>query len=122
MKINIVPVPKPRMTQRDRWAQRPAVVRYRAFCDELREQWGDKPVPEALSLIFYMPMPSSWSAKKKASMAGVPHQQRPDIDNLIKSFLDALCEDDSYVYRVEAYKFWSPTPWIDVGDLTELLQ
>lgn len=32
----IVPVPKPRMTQRDKWQKRPAVMRYRAFCDEVR--------------------------------------------------------------------------------------
>lgn len=34
--FDICPLPKPRMTQRDRWAKRPAVLRYRAFCDEVR--------------------------------------------------------------------------------------
>lgn len=30
----ITPVPKPRQTQADKWKQRPAVMRYRAFADE----------------------------------------------------------------------------------------
>ena len=33
--------------------------------------------------------------------------QKPDIDNLIKSVLDSLAEDDSYVYSVNAKKYWS---------------
>ncbi|WP_109391127.1 RusA family crossover junction endodeoxyribonuclease [Proteus cibi] len=32
----INPVPKPRMTQRDAWKKRSAVVKYHAFCDEMR--------------------------------------------------------------------------------------
>lgn len=107
MILNLEPVPKPRMTQRDRWARRPAVVRYYEFCDELRKLWGDKEVPAALALRFEITMPKSWSAKKKAQMNGEPHQQTPDIDNLIKAFLDALCENDSYVYSVTAEKYWS---------------
>lgn len=114
MILHLEPVAKPRMTQRDRWAKRPAVVKYYAFCDEIRKQWGVDadglavpPVPPALSLRFEISMPKSWSAKKRAEMNGEPHQQRPDIDNLIKAFLDALCEDDSYVYSVTAEKYWS---------------
>lgn len=110
MRIPINPVGKPRMTQRDRWAKRPAVVRYYAYCDLLREEWANltsgAEVPEKLSLVFTIPMPPSWSNKKKSEMIGKPHQQRPDIDNLIKAFLDALCEDDSYVYSVKAEKYW----------------
>ena len=34
MKIyDITPIGKPRMTRADKWKQRPAVMRYRAFCD-----------------------------------------------------------------------------------------
>ena len=32
----INPVSKPRMTQRDVWKKRPVVVKYHAFCDEMR--------------------------------------------------------------------------------------
>lgn len=115
MLLPIRPVPKPRLTQRDRWAKRPAVVRYYEFCDELRLLWGRREVPEALSITFIMPLPSSWSARKKLSMEGQPHKQRPDIDNLVKAFLDALCEDDSYVNELHAYKVWGSVGCIEVS-------
>lgn len=106
MLIPLEPVPKPRMTQRDKWAKRPAVVRYYAFCDSLRVLYT-KEVPPVLALRFNITMPRSWSQKKRLEMEGKPHQQRPDIDNLIKAFLDALCEDDSYVYSIKGEKYWS---------------
>lgn len=114
MRIDITPVPKPRMTQRDKWAKRPAVVRYYAFCDKLRSQWGNRRVADSITLAFYVPMPKSWSKSKRQEMDGQPHQQKPDIDNLVKAFLDALCEDDSYVWNVDASKYWSSSPGIDI--------
>lgn len=118
MKISINPVGKPRQTQSDRWKKRPVVMRYRAYADELREKWSqetEEAVPDSLFLIFQIPMPGSWSAKKKAAMMGTPHQQKPDIDNLVKAFLDALCEDDSYVWRVVAVKQWAYTGSIEIS-------
>lgn len=52
-------------------------------------------------------MPASWSARKKNLYDGKPHQVKPDIDNYLKAFMDALCEDDSYVYDVRATKEWA---------------
>jgi Holliday junction resolvase RusA-like endonuclease len=109
MKITTTPIGKPRMTQRDRWAKRPVVLRYFAFCDEVRQQWQSHrgvQLPERIQLIFYLPMPSSWSKRKKEDMRSQPHQQRPDIDNLVKAVLDALYPDDSIVYAVQAEKYW----------------
>lgn len=113
MLIPLEPVPKPRMTQRDRWAKRPAVVRYYAFCDSLRELYTVE-VPPELAIRFNVTMPKSWSKKKRLEMEGKPHQQRPDIDNLLKAFMDALCEDDSYIYAVRAEKQWSEQGSIEV--------
>lgn len=113
MKIKIVPVPKPRMTRADSWKKRPAVMRYWEFCDTLRELYK-KEVPHSVYLVFHIPMPKSWSKKMKTSMIGKPHKQKPDIDNLQKSFLDALCKDDSYVYRIRAEKYWSDKGYIEV--------
>lgn len=114
MKILIDPVPKPRMTKSDRWKQRPAVLRYWEYCDNLREAVGDWEVPPRLSLVFHVPMPKSWSKKKKAEMDGKPHQQTPDIDNYEKAFLDALCENDAYVYDLRGQKYWSTSGFIEV--------
>jgi len=33
----------------------------------------------------YLPMPKSWSKKKKSAMAGRPHRQKPDRDNIDKA-------------------------------------
>lgn len=114
MFIEVTPVAKPRMTTRDRWAQRPVVVRYHAFCDELRLKYTHN-LPEVLMLTFYIEMPKSWSKKKRTEMLGKPHQQRPDIDNLSKAVMDALCEDDSYIYCLHAEKFWADDPGIDIN-------
>ena len=96
--LNIDPCPKPRMTQQDRWKKRPRVVRYWQYKDKLRElnpeiNW------DPLSIHFVMPMPKSWSKKKRKEMDGKPHITRPDLDNLIKAFQDAILDEDSQVWR-----------------------
>ena len=108
--LRVDPLGKPRMTQRDKWARRPPVIRYRSFCDDLRAGWGDKPVPNAVGLRFAIPMPRSWSTKKRAGLDGQPHQQKPDIDNLVKAVLDALLKDDASVHTVHASKVWTAGP------------
>ena len=53
---------------------------------------------EPLSLQFALPMPKSWSKKRKEKMCLQPHTQKPDLDNLIKAFKDALLKEDSHVW------------------------
>lgn len=112
MRHDICPAPKPRMTQRDRWAQRPAVLRYRAFCDEVRAAGVEIPESGA-HLVFVLPMPKSWSKKKRAAMNGKPHQQKPDVDNLLKAVLDAVHSDDAHIWSISAAKLWG-----EVGSIT----
>ena len=112
----VVPVPKPRMTQRDKWQKRPAVMRYRAFCDDLRAHKCT--LPESGShVIFHMPMPKSWSKKKRAEMLGQPHRQKPDVDNLTKAILDAVLKDDSGVWDMRTTKIWSDIGCIEIRDM-----
>lgn len=101
----ITPVAKPRMTRQDKWAQRPCVLRYRQFCDEVRLHGID--LGETVSVVFWLPMPPSWSKKRKQEMDGKPHQQKPDVDNMCKSLLDAVFHDDSHVWQIRAEKRWS---------------
>lgn len=110
VEIDVTPVAKPRMTQQDKWRKRPAVMKYRVFCKEFvlkcRKQ-GLKDLPDSFGIAFDIPMPKSWSEKKKRMMDGLPHQQKPDLDNLIKAVKDALAEDDSHVYLYHrASKVW----------------
>ena len=114
----VVPVPKPRMTQRDKWQKRPAVMRYRAFCDDLRAR--NCTFPESGShVIFHMPMPASWSKKKRAEMLGQPHRQKPDVDNLTKAVLDAVLKDDSGVWDMRTTKIWSDIGCIEIRNPAE---
>lgn len=115
MVFNLVPCPKPRMTQRDKWRKRDCVLRYRAFSDELRGLAGDWLVPESgAHVTFFMPLPLSYSRKKRAALMNQPHRAKPDIDNLEKAFLDALCEDDSYIWDLRKTKLWSEKGRIEV--------
>lgn len=106
VELEIVPCPKPRMTQSDRWNRRPTVIKYQQFADRLRVLWGDRQVPERIDIVFVLPMSRSWSNSKKLAMDGKPHQQKPDIDNLQKAFFDALLVDDSAIWEVRAQKLW----------------
>ena len=109
----ITPVPKPRQTQRDKWDKRPSVLRYRAFADEVRLR-GVK-VPEyGCRVVFHMPMPKSWSKKKKELHCNLPHQQVPDIDNLGKSLLDAVFADDCRVFDIRFSKYWAEKGMIEI--------
>lgn len=104
-------VGKPRMTQRDKWKQRPAVVRYRAWCDLVRYAAALQ-VPMRLthgirlSIVCYLPCPTSCSIVKRERMMGTPHLGKPDLDNLVKGVMDALFVNDAYVYVIEAKKYW----------------
>jgi Holliday junction resolvase RusA-like endonuclease len=133
----ITPVPKPRQTQADKWKKRPAVMRYRAFADELRLKVRVRDVPLPYHVVFVLPMPGSWSAKKKRLMNLQPHIVKPDKDNLEKAFLDALFPDDSHVWDGRASKLWGqkgeiwvrsiPSDWgqprdLDVLDAVQLEQ
>lgn len=110
---NVTPVPKPRMTQRDRWAKRPAVMRYWAFCDEIRDAGCTLPEFGA-HVTFHMPMPKSWSKKKKREMLGQPHKQRPDWDNLAKALQDAVMPEDSVVWNMQVTKVWAEKGGIEI--------
>lgn len=112
MLIKIDPVAKPRMTRSDVWNKRPAVMRYRAFCDELRLHI--KELPDPLNIKFYIAMPESWSKKKSDAHRAQPHKHKPDIDNLCKAIMDAICEDDAHIWRLNATKIWDDRGMIEI--------
>lgn len=69
----------------------------------------------------YFAIPKSASKKKAADMRamGIMPTKKPDIDNIIKSILDALngiaFYDDSQVVGVQCYKFYSDNPRVDIS-------
>lgn len=109
--LPITPVAKPRMTQRDKWNPSQRAIAYRAYKDELRLCLHEKgleveDIPTCCHLLFFLPMPPSWSQKKKSTTQGMPHLQRPDKDNLEKGFWDALLEEDCKVWDTRVTKLW----------------
>lgn len=105
-KYSIIPVPKPRMTRRDKWAKRPSVLRYLFFKDECKRL--QLKVPKAYSeIIFKLKMPAGWPKKKKEQFNNKPHMQTPDLDNLLKALLDAVYTDDSAVWNIKVSKLWA---------------
>ena len=116
MKIyGITPNTKPRMTRSDKWKQRPCVMKYRAFKDEVRLNKVE--LPHSYHVIFAMPMPGSWSKKKRATMDKQPHRQTPDKDNLEKALLDAIYGDDSHVWDGRVTKIWGKIGQIIVKEI-----
>ena len=77
------------MSRRDTFDPSPRVRKFKSFREEV--QLRGIIVPNyGYRLVFVMPMPNSWSKKKKAAMCGTIHQQTPDKDNLEKGLLDAI--------------------------------
>ena len=116
--FNLLPIPKPRMTQRDKWAQRPPVIRYRAFADQIRVEAHKQGLVlgNGLAYEFHLPMPKSWTKKKRAEKLGQLHDQKPDLDNLIKSVFDALCDEDKAIGSIgQAKKVWGATAKIIIS-------
>ncbi len=73
-----------------------------------------KPIDTSIdmSIRFVMPIPSSWSKKKKANPD--PHTKKPDIDNCIKFCLDCLngylYVDDKQITSISATKEYGDFP------------
>ena len=68
---------------------------------------------------FYMPVPASWSKKKKARMNFEPKKSMPDLSNLIKAMEDSLLKQDNIIwdYRVSKYWYDSVKGFIEISPL-----
>ena len=107
-RLEVAPCPKPRMTQRDRWAKRKCVLQFYAFRDAVRQFQETHAISWwSFDIEFHVPMPKSWSKKKQALHNGQPHNQRPDLDNYLKAWKDSVYEEDAVVWRIKATKLWT---------------
>lgn len=99
------------MTQRDKWLNppRPEILKYRLYKHAIQnyaiiEGFN---LGEILDATFILPMPKSWSKKKKQLMHGKPHIIKPDLDNIIKFVQDSLKpEGDQMIHTIVANKIW----------------
>jgi len=122
IKLPIKPFSAPRQTRKDSWDPRPVVLDYRSWKDALRLHINKLGGPEAverdgvIGVRFRIGMTEGWSKKKKALHDGKQHQNKPDLDNLIKAYKDALFKEDSHIHRYDPYpeKTWTTEPCIEV--------
>lgn len=103
------PMGKPRMTQSDKWNKRGCVVRYREWSDKARASIPVGTDISACTIIevkMFLSFPKSYSARKRVDLKGLPHNQKPDIDNILKGLFDAIFKDDCKIWKVSAEKLW----------------
>lgn len=107
MEYDITPVSAARMTRREKWLtpRRPCVQKYFDFRSEVKKL-GITIQESGSHIIFILPMADSWSKKKKMLWDGKAHQQTPDSDNLLKSLLDSVYNNDCGVWDVRITKLW----------------
>ena len=92
----ISPRPKPAIGP-SKWSK--VAKRYYRYRDNIKRLAMRLPLGTAW-VTFRLPLPPSWTDKRKAAMDGQPHQQKPDLDNLLKALGDAIYSDDSGIWRI----------------------
>ena len=112
IKINLSPIGKPRMTRSDAWKKRECVLRYWDFKDKLNKQAGDFVLADSYSVLFCVPFPKSYPKKKMKSLFLKPHQEKPDLDNMVKAINDSFHKEDKHIYKTKSKKIWAYKPSI----------
>jgi Holliday junction resolvase RusA-like endonuclease len=68
----------------------------------------------SLEIVFYMPIPESWSTVKKQKFNAHYHISRPDFSNMLKFYEDVcqgiLYHDDCLIATVTGSKIYDPEP------------
>lgn len=108
----IDPMPAPRLTQGNLWTK--AAKKYKAWKEKVRD--AGVVVPESGAYItFHMPIPTGKAKEKEyKARVGKPHQQTPDLDNMIKALFDAVHSNDAHIFDIKASKIWSDVGMIEI--------
>jgi Holliday junction resolvase RusA-like endonuclease len=120
--LDIEPMGAVRTTQKQMYADK-RYKKYMVWKDDIRILWnaeliklGIKPdefkFSEIKSITFVVTIPMSLSLskaqrKEREDRIDMPHQMKPDIDNMLKAFMDALMKEDSHVHTIgRMTKIW----------------
>ena len=125
VKFNIIPVPasRPRVT---RWSTYYG-KKYTNFKEEMLSLTSDivfTPLEGNIfaQLQFNIPIPKSWTKKKKEAKNGAYCDNHADIDNYCKAILDSLngvyYEDDKQIVMLQATMLWATEASIDCSFTT----
>lgn len=117
--FDVIPMGAVRMSSSDRWRtnpnhpdimkrQREIVTKYFNYKDTLVKQGLELKfkLEKTLDIVFIIPMPDSWSGKKKEMMNAKSCEVKPDCDNLTKAVCDAFKKNDSDIWIQRAEKRW----------------
>ena len=116
--IDIVPMGAVRMTRKGKYKDEAAqrylsykqAIQWQVAVQNKEEKIFENPVK--VYVVFFMPIPKSWSKPKRERHAFKPHNVKPDIDNVLKGLFDALnglvWKDDNLVAEVTALKIYTP--------------
>ena len=105
--------PRPRFRNAGRFVQTYMPTSYTKHKDYIQEQMPKLLTDKNLkvSLYFYFEPPKSWSKKRKLIAIGTYKRTKPDVDNLIKTVLDAannhVWQDDNQVVHIDSYKMYA---------------
>jgi len=124
---SIAPNTKVRAKKSDTWKPRPCWQKYCAFKDACAHAGTGDGVRMTFEpgdhVVFRVPMPETWPAKKKAKMVNTVHEQTPDVDNLLGGLFDAVCKSkgrggkgDQHIHTVGSMKkIWAWNGAIEIG-------
>jgi Holliday junction resolvase RusA-like endonuclease len=118
--FDIVPLGKPRMTKSDKWKtdpnhpdpkkrKREVVHKYHLWQNKFRLQAKKLgyQLGDTLEAVFFVPMPKSWSDKKKKMYNGFPCKEIPDTDNIVKAICDTFKKNDKSIWYINCQKRWA---------------
>ena len=117
--------PRPRFSKRGNFVQTYMPATYTAHKAFIQKQMPKVMLKSDLivTIEFLFNPPKSWSNKKRLEMIGQYKRTKPDIDNLIKTVLDAankhLWKDDNQIVEVRSFKKYADEPKI-VMSVTEV--
>jgi Holliday junction resolvase RusA-like endonuclease len=112
--VNGVPKaqPRPRMAASGHVYNPPSADEWKAEVQAAIQREFRPPIingPVRLRVCFYLPRPKRM---KSGETGNIPHVKKPDLDNLLKSTMDAMTEakvwnDDALVFETTAGKWYA---------------
>lgn len=117
VQLDPMPSPRPRLGRGGAYMSN----KYTEWKRDFKLLFGQHEVTAGLAITFYISIPQSYSKKQRAAMHLQKHKKKPDIDNLIKSVLDAITDRDQEISDIFAQKRWIDGPGKMVLVLSETL-
>jgi len=90
--------------------------KYKVAVLAIAKQMRFSPAEQGMHITFYLPVPKSLRTPQKIKLHMQLHRKRPDVDNMLKGFLDGLLVEDNFIGDVRVTKRWvnQETGYIEV--------